>query len=72
GLDRYFSVVVTADDVDQHKPNPDTFLLVANRLGVASSGCLVFEDTGIGLQAGKAAGMQTCLVKEGKPVDVAA
>ncbi|MGL5154979.1 MAG: HAD family hydrolase, partial [Aeromonas veronii] len=40
GLDRYFSVVVTADDVELHKPNPDTFLLVASKLGVEPSGCL--------------------------------
>lgn len=67
GLDRYFPVVVTADDVIQHKPHPDTFLLVAERLGVEPRGCLVFEDTGIGLAAGQAAGMQTCLVKDGVP-----
>ena len=68
GLDSYFPVVVTADDVELHKPHPDTFLLVAQRLGVEPDGCLVFEDTGIGAQAGEAAGMQVCMVKEGKPV----
>ncbi|MGS3179977.1 HAD family hydrolase [Aeromonas dhakensis] len=68
GLDRYFSVVVTADDVELHKPHPDTFLLVASKLGVDPAGCLVFEDTGIGVQAGQAAGMQTCMVREGRPV----
>ncbi|EOD56083.1 HAD family hydrolase [Aeromonas molluscorum] len=67
GLERYFPVVVTADDVTQHKPHPDTFLLVAERLGVEPRGCLVFEDTGIGLAAGQAAGMRTCLVKGGVP-----
>ena len=72
GLARYFSVVVTADDVELHKPNPDTFLLVASKLGIEPSGCLVFEDTGIGVQAGKAAGMQTCMVKEGQPVGITA
>ncbi|MCW0505220.1 HAD family hydrolase [Aeromonas piscicola] len=70
GLDRYFPVVVTADDVDLHKPHPDTFLLAARRLGVEPATCLVFEDTGIGVQAGQAAGMQTCMVRDGKPVDL--
>ncbi|MEG0174629.1 MAG: HAD family hydrolase, partial [Aeromonas sp.] len=68
GLARYFPVVVIADDVDLHKPHPDTFLLVARRLGIEAGNCLVFEDTGIGAQAGQAAGMQVCMVKEGKPV----
>ncbi|MEN9585436.1 MAG: hypothetical protein RLZZ616_2442 [Pseudomonadota bacterium] len=70
GLDRYFPVVVTADDVTLHKPHPDTFLLVARRLGIEPAASLVFEDTGIGVQAGQAAGMQTCMVRDGKPVDL--
>ncbi len=61
---------MTADDVELHKPHPDTFLLVARRLGVEPAGCLVFEDTGIGVQAGQAAGMQTCMVRDGRPVDL--
>ena len=66
GLDRYFPVVVTADDVELHKPHPDTFLLVAHRLGWSPRGqCLVFEDTGMGAQAGEAAGMQGLHGQEG-------
>ncbi|MGL5285721.1 haloacid dehalogenase superfamily, subfamily IA, variant 3 with third motif having DD or ED/beta-phosphoglucomutase family hydrolase [Aeromonas sp. RU39B] len=67
GLDRYFPVVITADDVDLHKPNPDTFLLAAQRLGVKAGECLVFEDTGIGEQAAHSAGMACVLVSEGIP-----
>lgn len=70
GLARYFSVLVSADDVELHKPHPDTFLRVAELLGVAAQDCLVFEDTGIGVQAGQAAGMQTCLVKAGHPTPI--
>jgi HAD superfamily hydrolase (TIGR01509 family) len=38
---------------------------VAERLGANPANCLVFEDTRIGLEAGKAAGMDTVLVIEG-------
>ncbi|MGY3902254.1 HAD family hydrolase [Aeromonas lusitana] len=66
GLDAYISVVVSADDVTNHKPHPDTFLRVAEQLGANPANCLVFEDTRIGIQAGKAAGMATLLATEGE------
>lgn len=66
GLDAYISVVVSADDVTNHKPHPDTFLKVAELLGANPANCLVFEDTRIGIQAGKAAGMATLLATEGE------
>ncbi|USV58616.1 HAD family hydrolase [Aeromonas encheleia] len=66
GLDAYISVLVSADDVTNHKPHPDTFLRVAERLGANPANCLVFEDTRIGIQAGKAAGMATVLATEGE------
>lgn len=66
GLDAYISVLVSADDVTNHKPHPDTFLRVAEQLGANPANCLVFEDTRIGIQAGKAAGMATVLATEGE------
>ncbi|WP_349918991.1 HAD family hydrolase [Aeromonas veronii] len=66
GLDAYISVVVSADDVVNHKPHPDTFLKVAEQLGADPAHCLVFEDTLIGIQAGKAGGMSTMLATEGE------
>jgi beta-phosphoglucomutase family hydrolase len=66
GLDAYISVVVSADDVTNHKPHPDTFLKVAEQLGANPANCLVFEDTRIGIQSGKAAGMATVLATEGE------
>ncbi|MBD4684971.1 HAD-IA family hydrolase, partial [Xanthomonas citri pv. citri] len=40
----YFNTIVDADDVKEHKPSPETFLLCAERLGVEPKHCLVFED----------------------------
>ena len=58
----WFGAVVTADDVENHKPAPDTFLKAAALLGVPAEECRAYEDTDIGLQAILAAGME--------PVDV--
>lgn len=53
-----FQAIVTADDVEHHKPNPDIFLEAAKRLHVAAEHCLVYEDTDPGLEAARRAGMQ--------------
>jgi beta-phosphoglucomutase family hydrolase len=55
-LDR-FDTLVCAGDYKNSKPDPEAFLLAAARLGVAAEICLVFEDTDMGIQAAKAAGM---------------
>lgn len=52
-------VLVTADDVTRGKPDPEPFLLAAERLGVDPARCVVFEDAPAGLAAGRAAGMRT-------------
>lgn len=53
----WFDALVTAEDTLRHKPEPDVFLEAARRLGVSPTGCVVFEDTDIGLEAARRAGM---------------
>jgi HAD superfamily hydrolase (TIGR01509 family) len=55
-LDR-FEMLVCAGEYTRSKPDPEAFLLGAANLGVAPESCLVFEDTEMGIQAAKAAGM---------------
>lgn len=62
-LRRYFDAVVAADHVEHHKPAPDTFLLCAERMGVAPEKCVVFEDADFGIQAAQAAGMDAVDVR---------
>ena len=52
-----FDALVSHEDVEHHKPAPDTYLLAAERLGVVPGECCAFEDTDLGLQAIRAAGM---------------
>jgi beta-phosphoglucomutase family hydrolase len=65
GLDKKIPVLVTASDVTNGKPHPETFLRVAELLGVEPTDCVVFEDTEIGRQAAEAANMDCILVKNG-------
>jgi sugar-phosphatase len=55
---QHFDVVVTADDVRWGKPDPEVFLRAAARLGRPATGCLVFEDSVVGVHAARAAGMR--------------
>jgi beta-phosphoglucomutase-like phosphatase (HAD superfamily) len=57
GVRELFSVVVCAEDVARSKPDPEMFLLCADRLGVAPKHCLVFEDSEFGIRPAEAAGM---------------
>jgi len=59
GAADWFDAVVCAEDTVFHKPEPDVFLEAARRLTVAPERCLVFEDTDLGLEAGRRAGMHT-------------
>jgi HAD superfamily hydrolase (TIGR01509 family) len=60
-LDR-FDLLVGAEDYMRSKPAPDAYLIAAQRLGIDAKHCLVFEDTGIGIQAATAAGMASVRV----------
>lgn len=60
GLETAFESVLTCADVTETKPNPEIYLLVAERLGVSPVDCVVLEDSQNGVAAAKAAGM-TCI-----------
>jgi beta-phosphoglucomutase-like phosphatase (HAD superfamily) len=62
-LDR-FSVVVGGDQIKHGKPDPETFLKVAEALGQKPEDCLVFEDAHSGVIAAGAAGMSVALVPD--------
>jgi HAD superfamily hydrolase (TIGR01509 family) len=56
GIRAYFKVIISADDVAKHKPDPDVYLLAMQRLGAEPSRCIIFEDSAQGVLAGNAAG----------------
>lgn len=63
GLRHLFNALVTSEDVVRQKPAPDIFLEAARRLGVAPEDCRAYEDTELGLQAIRAAGMDAVDVR---------
>ena len=59
-----FGAVVTSEDVQRQKPAPDIFLEAAGRLGIEPGLCRAYEDTDLGLQAIRSAGMEAVDVRE--------
>lgn len=57
GIENYFDIVITADDIINHKPHPETFLKCAELMGIEPQYCVVFEDGILGMNAAKEAGM---------------
>jgi HAD superfamily hydrolase (TIGR01509 family) len=50
--------LITSEDVKRGKPNPDLFLLAAERLGAEPENCIVIEDSDVGIEAAMRAGMK--------------
>jgi beta-phosphoglucomutase len=59
---KYFKAIVGMEDTQRGKPDPQVFLVAAEKLGVAPDRCLVFEDAIAGVEAAKAGGMKCIAV----------
>jgi HAD superfamily hydrolase (TIGR01509 family) len=67
GLDTWFQVIVTGDQVAHGKPAPDIYLEAARRLQAEPARCLAFEDSEAGILAASRAGMVPLLIPDGAP-----
>lgn len=63
GIRDLFDAIVTSEDVTRQKPAPDIFLEAARRIGVDPTQCRGYEDTDLGMQAIRAAGMEAIDVR---------
>ena len=66
GLDGFFDAVADGTQIKHSKPDPEVFLIAADRLGVPYENCLVIEDSDAGIQAAKAGGMLALAVGAAK------
>ena len=57
-LDSYFDAIVDGNDIGNSKPDPEVFLLAAEKMGVTPHDCIVVEDADAGIEAAKAGAMQ--------------
>jgi len=64
GIFEYFDVIVSGDMVTKSKPDPEIFLLCAEKLGVSPAEITVLEDSQNGIKAAHAAGMRPVMVPD--------
>jgi beta-phosphoglucomutase family hydrolase len=65
-----FDAIVTADDVSVGKPDPEVFLIAAERLQIEPTSCVVFEDAPLGIEAALRAGMKSVALTTTFPKEV--
>lgn len=64
-IEKYFEVVITADEVSKPKPDPEVFLVCATRLDLSPEDCITIEDSIFGVKAAKTARMKCIAVPSG-------
>ena len=69
GIRSFFDVIVTGDEVQRGKPDPDIYLRTAKELGIAPDACLVIEDALAGVAAAKTANMRVAAIPDTRFVD---
>ena len=68
GLENAFDAIADGTEITHSKPDPEVFLLAAQKLGAKPANCLVVEDAPAGVQAGVNAGMQVAGIGEAAKV----
>jgi beta-phosphoglucomutase len=63
GIVHYFDAIVTRNEVEHHKPDPEVYLYAARQLGRDPRQCIVIEDAPSGLLAAHNAGAKCCVVE---------
>ncbi len=69
-LQNFFEEVTTSDEVTYTKPDPDLFLLSADKLGIERGECLVIEDAVSGVEAAHRAGMKVVAISRSETADL--
>lgn len=69
GLRRYFRYLVSGDEVSRPKPDPEIYLKTARKMGLDPIGCVAFEDSFVGLESARGAGMKCVAIASTFPIE---
>jgi len=62
-LEHFFDLVISQEDVSQHKPHPEAYLTALKKLNIKAKDALVFEDSFAGISAAQKAGCDVIAIK---------
>jgi beta-phosphoglucomutase len=65
----YFQAILCVNDISHAKPDPEIYLKTAARLGLEPAGCVAFEDSFVGIEAAKRAGMKCVAIASSFPAE---
>lgn len=68
-IKKYFSKIVTVNELKTNKESPDIYLCISSFFGLKPSECVVFEDLIVGIETAKKAGFKTIAVKDAASID---
>ena len=68
-FDEFFQGMISGENVTHGKPDPEVFLLAAQKIGVSPDRCVVFEDAHVGVEAARRAHMRVIAVTTTHPAD---
>ncbi len=63
-IDEYFDFILTRNDVKEIKPHPEVFIKILKRFNIAPSEALVIEDSLVGLECARNAGIECVIVRD--------
>ena len=61
-MENIFDVIVTFEDCEKRKPHPESYLITAKKLNLNPDDCIVIEDSPVGIESAKKAGMKCIAV----------
>jgi HAD superfamily hydrolase (TIGR01509 family) len=65
----YFQAILSRDDISYAKPDPEIYFRTAAKLGIEPAACVVFEDSFVGVEAAKRAGMKCVAIASSFPAE---
>lgn len=68
GLNKFFDIVVSGDELEKRKPDPEPFLYAARKLKITPTECIAIEDSVSGAKSVKAAGIKLVIIRS--PVEI--
>jgi HAD superfamily hydrolase (TIGR01509 family) len=69
GFRPYFRCLVTGDEVTHPKPDPEIYVKAARKLGLEPAACVAFEDSFVGVEAARRAGMKCVAIASTFPLE---
>jgi beta-phosphoglucomutase len=67
---QYFDIIITADDIEEGKPDPSPFLIALQKIGLKPSEAVVVENAPLGVEAANKAGIQCIVTLNTTPLEI--